>query len=65
MGNIVILPNATNGNKVGYGLLLTKNQAVVFDLNGDNFQAISNLNQMRGFESAIAVEGNYVAAAFG
>ncbi len=55
MGNIIILPNATNGNKVGYGLLLTKNQAVVFDLNGDNFQAISNLNQMRGFESAIAV----------
>jgi hypothetical protein len=37
----------------------------VFDLEGESFIFISNLNSMTGYESAIAVEGKFIAGAFG
>ena len=36
-GNIVILPEATDGQKVGFGIFITRNEAILFDLDGDNF----------------------------
>lgn len=63
-GNIVILPNATDGQKVGFGVFMTRNQAVLFDLEGDNFTTLTNFKARKSFESVISIEGNYLAAAF-
>lgn len=37
----------------------------MFDLEGESFVAISNLNSMTGYESAIPIEGRFIASAFG
>ncbi len=58
------MPNATDGQKVGFGVFMTRNQAVLFDLAGDNFTTLTNFKPRNGFESAIPIEGNYLAAAF-
>lgn len=63
-GNLVILPNATNGRKQGWGIFINHAEAIAFDLNGDSSHYLSNFLPMIGFESAVPIKGNYFAAAF-
>lgn len=58
-GNFVLLANK------GYGVFINHNQAVVFNLNDDTFTAVPQFQKRKDFETAIALEGNYFAAAFG
>jgi len=64
-GNIVLLPNATYLNTVGYGVFINSNQAVLFDLAGRNFTQLEGYLPMKDFQAAVALENVYFAVAYG
>lgn len=64
-GNIVILPDYKNGSSTGFGLFINQEQAFVIDLQTDSFSVLNNYNKTKTFESAIFLEGGYVAVAYG
>lgn len=64
-GDIVILANATYFKSTGCGIFINHNQAVLFDLAGNNFTQLEGFLKMKDFEAAVAIEDKYLAAAYG
>lgn len=64
-GNIALLSNATYYKSTGCGIFINHNQAVLFDLDGNNFIQLEGFVKMKDFESAVPIEDKYLAAAYG
>jgi hypothetical protein len=58
-GNFVILP------AINSGLFINHNQVQLFNLEDDTFNAVVQYETRKDFESAIVLDNNYFAAAFG
>jgi hypothetical protein len=58
-GNLVLLP------KVNAGVFVNHNEAAVFGLSNDNFSLIQGFETHKDFQTAIPLEENYLAVAYG
>jgi hypothetical protein len=50
---------------LGYGAFVNHNQVQLFNLSDDSFYDVSLYEQRKEFQSTVALQSNYFAAAYG